>query len=162
MSPKTFNFGVMAAKLQSWSINYYSRCFVRDILKHSYHVRRRGKGGPTAWSPCSPGLYPLDFHLWGHLNNSVYAAPVDNKETFHHRILHETRAQNLSTASSYILYIYVMWPKYILNIYMSSKMVFKLRKSCIYSTIIHTYEVPSNFPQTTLVLINSDKRQSPK
>jgi hypothetical protein len=30
-------------------------------------------------------LNPLDFYLWEHLNTLVYAAPVDNGETLHHR-----------------------------------------------------------------------------
>jgi hypothetical protein len=32
-------------------------------------------------------LNPLDFYVRGHLRTLVYAAPVDNEETFHHRIV---------------------------------------------------------------------------
>jgi hypothetical protein len=38
------------------------------------------------WSPRSPDLSPLDLYLWGHQKSLVYSAPVDNEETFHHRI----------------------------------------------------------------------------
>jgi hypothetical protein len=53
----------------------------------SYHDRGIGRGGPTAWPPRSPDLNPLDLYLWGHLNTLVYAAPVDNEETHHRRIV---------------------------------------------------------------------------
>jgi hypothetical protein len=29
----------------------------------------------------------LDFYLWGHPKTLVYAAPVDDKEPLHHRIM---------------------------------------------------------------------------
>jgi hypothetical protein len=54
---------------------------------NTYHYRWIGRGGPTAWPPRSPDLNPLDLYLWGHLETLVYAAPVDNEEAFHHRIV---------------------------------------------------------------------------
>jgi hypothetical protein len=48
---------------------------------------QRGRGEPTPWPPCLPDLNPLDFYLLGHLKTFVYAAPVDNEEALHHRIV---------------------------------------------------------------------------
>jgi hypothetical protein len=58
-----------------------------DVLSNTYLDRRIGTGGPIAWPPRSPYLNPLDFCLWGHLKILVYAAPVDNEEALHNRIL---------------------------------------------------------------------------
>jgi hypothetical protein len=65
---------------------HFSRA-VRDVLNNTYHDPWIGRGGPTAWPPRSPDLNPLDCYLWGHLNTPVYAAPVDNEEALHHRIV---------------------------------------------------------------------------
>jgi hypothetical protein len=59
----------------------------QDVLSNTYHDRWIGRGGHTVWPPRSPDLNALDFYLWGHLNTLVYAAPVDNEETLHHRIV---------------------------------------------------------------------------
>jgi hypothetical protein len=32
-------------------------------------------------------LNPVDFYLWQHLKSVVYAAPVANKEAFHHCVV---------------------------------------------------------------------------
>jgi hypothetical protein len=61
---------------------------VRDVLSNTSHDRWIDTGGPTAWPPRStPDLNPPDFYLWRHLNTLVYAAPVDNEVTLHHRIV---------------------------------------------------------------------------
>jgi hypothetical protein len=61
---------------------------VRDVLNNFYYGGWISRGGPTAWPPNSaPDLTPLDSYLWGHLRSLVYAAPVDNEETLHHRIV---------------------------------------------------------------------------
>jgi hypothetical protein len=62
-------------------------CAARDVLSNTYHDRREGIGGPTAWPPPSPDFNPLDFYLWGHVKTLVYASPFDNEETFHYRIV---------------------------------------------------------------------------
>jgi hypothetical protein len=59
---------------------HFSRA-VRNVLNDTYHDLLIGRGGRTAWPPCSPDLNPLDFSLWKHLNTLVYAVPVDNEET---------------------------------------------------------------------------------
>jgi hypothetical protein len=64
---------------------HFSRA-VRDVFSNTYHDRWIGRGGPT-WPPNLLDLYPLGFYLWGHLKILVYAAPVNNKETVHHRIV---------------------------------------------------------------------------
>jgi hypothetical protein len=60
---------------------------VRDVLNNAYYDRWIGRGGPTAWPPRSPDLSPLDFYPWGTPKIPVYAAPVDNEEALHHRIV---------------------------------------------------------------------------
>jgi hypothetical protein len=59
----------------------------RDVLNNAYHGWWRGTKEPIAWPPCSPDLNPLGFYLLGHLKTFVYAAPVDNEEAIHHRIV---------------------------------------------------------------------------
>jgi hypothetical protein len=68
------------------ALAHFSRA-VRDVFNNAYHDRWIDRGGPTAWPPRSPYLNPLDFYLWGHLKTLVYAAPVDNEEALHHRIV---------------------------------------------------------------------------
>jgi hypothetical protein len=65
---------------------------VRDILSNTYHDRWTDRGEPTAWPPRSPDLNHLYFHLWGHLQTPVYAAPADNEEALHHRIVDACQA----------------------------------------------------------------------
>jgi hypothetical protein len=60
---------------------------VRDVLSNIYHGRWIGRGGPTAWPLRSPDFNPLDFYNWEHLKAHVYAAPIDNEEALHHRIV---------------------------------------------------------------------------
>jgi hypothetical protein len=57
---------------------HFSRA-VRDVYNYTNYYRWIGRGGPIAWTPCSPDLNPPDFKLWGHLKTLVYAAPVENK-----------------------------------------------------------------------------------
>jgi hypothetical protein len=60
---------------------------VRDVLSNTYNDRWIGRGGPTVWHPRSTDLNPLNFYLWERLKFLVYAAPVDNAEALHHRIV---------------------------------------------------------------------------
>jgi hypothetical protein len=69
---------------------HFSRA-VRDVPSDTYHARWIGKGGPITWLPHSLDLNYLDFYMWGHLNILVCAAPVDNEETHHHRIVDACR-----------------------------------------------------------------------
>jgi hypothetical protein len=79
----------LAVRAQIWymhdgALAHFSRA-VRGVLNNTYHDRWIDRGGPTAWSPPSPDLNPVDFYLWGHLNTLVYAAPVDNEGALPHR-----------------------------------------------------------------------------
>jgi hypothetical protein len=48
---------------------------VRQWLNATYPGRWIGRGGPIAWPLRSPDLTPMDFFLWGHLKEQVYAIP---------------------------------------------------------------------------------------
>jgi hypothetical protein len=63
---------------------HFSRA-VQDVLNNTYHDQWLDRGEPNAWPPCLPDMNPLDFYLWGNLKTLVYAAPVENKDAFHHR-----------------------------------------------------------------------------
>ncbi|GFX38244.1 uncharacterized protein TNCV_3838401 [Trichonephila clavipes] len=45
---------------------------VRDWLDIAFPGRWIGRQGPVLWPPRSPDLTPLDFFLWGHLEELVY------------------------------------------------------------------------------------------
>jgi hypothetical protein len=62
-------------------------CAVRDVLGNTYHDRLIGRGGPTAWTPCSPNMNPLEKCPCGLLKPLVYAAPLHNEAALRHRIL---------------------------------------------------------------------------
>jgi hypothetical protein len=62
-------------------------CAVRDVPNNTYHDHWIGKGRPTAWPLLLPDLNSLNFYLWGYLKTLVYAASVDNEESFHHGIV---------------------------------------------------------------------------
>jgi hypothetical protein len=81
----------LAVRARIWCMHdgataHFSRA-VRNGLCNTYHDLWIGRGGPTAWPPRSPDLNPLDFYLWRHLKPLVYAAPVDNEEALHHRVV---------------------------------------------------------------------------
>lgn len=59
---------------------------VRTHLDHQYGEKWIGRGGPIAWPPRSPDLNPLDFYLWGHLKDVVYATPVNTVDELENRI----------------------------------------------------------------------------
>jgi hypothetical protein len=46
---------------------------VREFLNEKFPERWIGRRGPLEWPPRSPDLTPLDFWLWGHLKEQVYA-----------------------------------------------------------------------------------------
>ena len=46
---------------------------VRQWLDEVFPSRWIGRRGPTEWPARSPDLTPLDFYLWGHLKQVVYA-----------------------------------------------------------------------------------------
>jgi hypothetical protein len=60
---------------------------VRDVLSNTSYDQWTGIGGPIAGPSLPPDSNPLDFYLWGHIETPVYASPVENEETLHHRIV---------------------------------------------------------------------------
>ncbi|XP_045771282.1 uncharacterized protein LOC123871479 [Maniola jurtina] len=49
---------------------------VRDYLNAEYGERWIGRGGPVNWPARSPDLTPLDFFLWGTVEQSVFKKPA--------------------------------------------------------------------------------------
>ena len=45
-----------------------------------------GRGGPIPWPPRSPDLLPLDFFLWGYIQNTVCAEKIRNIQHLQERI----------------------------------------------------------------------------
>lgn len=63
--------------------------FQRDVRQHldqEYPGRWIGRGGPVAWPPRSPDLTPLDFYLWGTMEDMVFATPVPSEESLIARV----------------------------------------------------------------------------
>ena len=52
-----------------------------------YANRWIGRGAPVAWPPPSPCLTPLDFFLWGRVEELVCATPVESEEDREARIV---------------------------------------------------------------------------
>lgn len=46
-----------------------------------------GRGGSVAWPARSPDLTPLDFFLWGHVKNEVYAVECTTEEEMRAKII---------------------------------------------------------------------------
>jgi hypothetical protein len=89
--PKLLDYEPVEVRARMWYIHdgTLARCShtVQDVTK-KHHDQRIGIGGP----PCSQDLNPPHFYLSEHLKTLVYAAPVDNKETFHCHIREACKA----------------------------------------------------------------------
>lgn len=59
---------------------------VREYLDNRF-PQWIGRGGRVAWPARSPDLTPLDFFLWGHVKNIVYAVPCDTDEEMQQKII---------------------------------------------------------------------------
>ena len=46
-----------------------------------------GRRGPEEWPPRSPDLTPMDFYLWGHLKQLVYAEKIRDVHHLQQRIM---------------------------------------------------------------------------
>jgi hypothetical protein len=90
--PKLLEYVPMAVRARMWYMHvgspaHFSRA-VLDVLNNTYHDRWISREGPpTAWPPRSPDSNSLDFYLWEHQKSLLYAAPVDNEEALHRRIV---------------------------------------------------------------------------
>lgn len=59
---------------------------VRNWLNGHYPNRWVGRNGPVVWPPRSPDINPIDFFLWGHIKNVVYATEVQTVDDLWQRI----------------------------------------------------------------------------
>jgi len=64
----------------------------RLLLNEKFGRRWIGLHGPHEWPPRSPDLTPLDFYLWGHLKQQVYATRPASIEDLKDRIVRACRA----------------------------------------------------------------------
>nr|WP_253308809.1 DUF4817 domain-containing protein [Rickettsia endosymbiont of Ceutorhynchus assimilis] len=62
------------------------RLTIRELLEQRFPNRWIGRGGPIPWPARSPDLTPLDFYVWGHLKEIVYATEVNTREELIERI----------------------------------------------------------------------------
>ncbi|EZA54457.1 hypothetical protein X777_05723 [Ooceraea biroi] len=46
----------------------------------------RGPDAPVPWPARSPDLNPVDFYLWGHMKELVYATPVETRDGLWQRV----------------------------------------------------------------------------
>jgi hypothetical protein len=65
----------------------YFSLVARRYLNQKFPGQWIGRGGPTAWPPCSPELNLLDFYFWGHLKSLGYSSPVGDVRTLQNRIV---------------------------------------------------------------------------
>ena len=64
---------------------------VRQYLNCKFPNRWIGHGNAQNWPPRSPGLNPLDYHVWGYMKAMVYAHKVNMREELLQRILSAAR-----------------------------------------------------------------------
>lgn len=59
---------------------------IRELLDQWFPNRWIGRGGPIPWPARSPDLTPLDFYVWGHMKELVYATEITTREQLVQRI----------------------------------------------------------------------------
>lgn len=69
---------------------------VTQYLNHRFGNNWMGTNGPIRWPARSPDLTILDFFIWGHLKEKVYATPLRNLAELENRI--RTEVQNITPA----------------------------------------------------------------
>ncbi|KAJ8914456.1 hypothetical protein NQ315_011397 [Exocentrus adspersus] len=60
---------------------------VRHHLNEHFPNAWIGRQGPTAWTPRSADLTPMDYFLWGVVKSDVYRVPATTREDMVERIL---------------------------------------------------------------------------
>lgn len=63
----------------------------RKLLHRKFGNRWIGLRGPREWPPRSPDLTPLDFFLWGHLKEQIYATRPASVEELKDKIVRACR-----------------------------------------------------------------------
>ncbi|XP_047101572.1 uncharacterized protein LOC124720308 [Schistocerca piceifrons] len=61
---------------------------VRELSEERLPGKWIGRRGPVEWPPRSPDLTPLDFYLWGHLKQIVYAESIRDLRHLGERMQH--------------------------------------------------------------------------
>jgi hypothetical protein len=64
----------------------------RELLNRKFGNHWIGLHGPHEWPPRSPDLTPLDFFLWGHIKQQVYATRPENLQDLKDKIVRACRA----------------------------------------------------------------------
>jgi len=59
---------------------------VRQWMDINFAENWIGRGGPINWPPRSSDLTSVDYYLWGHLNELVYAVEINTREELIQRI----------------------------------------------------------------------------
>jgi hypothetical protein len=59
---------------------------VSAFLNTTFGDQWMGQFGPVRWPARSPDLTPLDFYLWGHLKDLVYATPPQGPDDLRNRV----------------------------------------------------------------------------
>ena len=70
---------------------------VRQYLNHKFPNRWVGRGGAQNWTPRSPDLNPLYYHVWGYMKAIVYAHKMNARDERLQRILSAARSINNAT-----------------------------------------------------------------
>ena len=77
-----------------YSDRIYQALYIYIYLNHKFPNRWIGRGGAQNWPPWSPGLNPLDYHVWGYMKTIFYAHKVNTREELLQRILSAARSIN--------------------------------------------------------------------
>lgn len=64
---------------------------IQNYLNEKFPDRWIGRGGPIAWPARSPDLTKIDFFLWGHVKNLVYASQPSTREEMKNKIIETFR-----------------------------------------------------------------------
>lgn len=65
----------------------HNALIIRNYLNERFPENWMGTYGPVLWPPRSPCLNPLDYFLWGHLQNKVYYNHCNNIQELRQRII---------------------------------------------------------------------------
>ena len=72
---------------------------IRQYLDADFPNRWIGRCGTIEWPPHSPDLNPLDFFLWGYVNDSVYKTRPNTLSELQQRIIDTIQAITPKTLS---------------------------------------------------------------